>query len=142
MVSWQAVGPHRYRFEGDILCWTPMGEVTPEHATQVCRLFDQQAQKYGYVLWLVDAAGSLPVGVEARRIYAGWMETTSCPLYVAPYRAPVAASTMASLVMRGVQLRRGAMVYSQQSETEAQARGYLMTVRHQLRPPLAAGGTC
>lgn len=142
MSGWQALGPHRYRFEGDILWWCPSGEITAEHAAQVCRLFDQQAQQYGYVLWLVDAAGSLPVGVEARRIYAAWMEAATAPLYVAPFRAPVAASTMASLVMRGVQLRRGAAVYSQQSDTEAQARAYLTTVRHQLRLGRTVGSTC
>lgn len=141
MSAWQVVGPHRYRFEGDILYWSPTGEVTAEHAAQVCRLFDQQARSYGYVLWLVDGAGSLPVGAEARRVYAAWMEAATCPLYIAPFRAPVAATTMASLVLRAVQLRRGAAVYSQHSETEAQARGYLATVRQQLRPVLTAGGS-
>jgi hypothetical protein len=133
--EWQAVGPHRYRIDDDVLHWCPSGEVTAEHASQVCRLFSQQADRFGYVLWLIDAAASLPVGTEARRVYAAWMEASTRPLYVAPFRSPMPAFTMASLVMRGVQLRGGALVYSQHSDTEAQARAYLDRMRGQHQAP-------
>lgn len=130
------MGPHRYRIDEDVLFWCPSGEVTAEHASQVCKLFSQQADRFGYVLWLVDAAASVPVGNGARRVYAAWMEASTRPLYVAPFRSPVPAFTMASLVLRGVQLRGGALVYSQHSDTEEQARAYLDRMRGQQQAPL------
>lgn len=138
MSDWQPIGPHRYRIEDDIVFWCPDGEVAPEHAQAVCRLFDVQRARYGYVLWLIDAARSLPVGPDVRSVYAQWFTASAGRIAVAPFRAPIAASTMAALVVRAVQLRTQITVPSQPSNTEAEARAYLASMREQILQQRAA----
>lgn len=133
MFSWMSVGPHRYRIVGDVLYWWPCGEVTAEHARQVCQLFNSQRAAYGYVLWLINATQSLPVGLETRRVYASWMESSHCKLVSSVFNAPRPASTMAGLVLRAVQLRTDADMHVIQVESEAEAFAVLDAAREAIK---------
>lgn len=127
------MGSHRYRIAGDVLHWWPCGEVTAEHALQVCQLFNSQRAAYGYVLWLVNAAQSLPVGLETRRIYANWMASSHCKLVISVFNAPRPASTMANLVLRAVQLRTDADMRLTHVESEADAHAILTAARDAIK---------
>jgi hypothetical protein len=133
MFTWISVGPHRYRIAGDVLHWWPCGEVTAEHAQQVCQLFDAQRAAYGYVLWLVNATQSLPVGLDARRIYANWMATSHCKLVISVFNAPRPASTMATLVLRAVQLRTDADMQMTHVGSAAEALAILAAAREAIK---------
>jgi len=133
MLTWISVGTHRYRIAGDVLHWWPCGEVTVEHALQVCQLFDAQRAAYGYVLWLVNAAQSLPVGPGTRRIYANWMATSHCKLVISVFNSPIPASTMATLVLRAVQLRTDADMQMTNVGSEAEALAILAAAREAIK---------
>lgn len=129
MSAWTPLGPHRYRIEGDVFFWCPGGEVTPEHATSVCQIFDLMQTQHGYILWLIDATLSIPLPPDSRRIYAQWMSSSNCRLSVNVFQTSVAARTMADLVIRGVRLRAGVEVTSHVYTSELEARAGLVGER-------------
>lgn len=134
MSEWESLGPHQYRVEEDLLFWRPNGEVTSEHAQGVCMLFDKLVERNGYVLWLIDAARSVPVGHDARCVYAAWLAAhPQCNLCVGAFSASIAAHTTASLTVRGVWLLKGIAIPMERFSSEAESRAYLDGHRQALR---------
>ena len=141
MDDWTALGPHRYRLDGDMLYWRPAGEVLPEHVDAVCALLRQITDQYGYALWLVDALRSIPVGYESRRRYLHWLTQWQGALFMAVFRATVPASTAADLTMRAVRMLTSSEIESKTFDTEAAAWTYLREqAATQLRPTPRLGG--
>jgi hypothetical protein len=129
MAGFTPLGPHEYRIEEDLLYWRPAVEVTAEHAAGVCALFAQIMARFGHVLWLIDAEKSIPVGPATRRVYANWMESMPGRLFVAAFRPPMLARTMAELVVRATMLVSGKEIIMAHFATEPEARDYLRTQR-------------
>lgn len=132
MSEWTAVDSHFYRFEDDVFFWRPCGEVRGEHAQLVCQCLEQILKRCGYALWLVDAAGSVALGYEARRVYARWFAEQPRRIAIGTFKSPTAASTTAGLLLRGIQIVGGREVPLNLSEDEATARRYLEKKRAQL----------
>jgi hypothetical protein len=131
VVGWEPLRIHRYRLEEDLLFWRPQGEVQASDAAGVCLLFSGLIARHGYVLWLIDAEMSIPVGFETRRTYVRWIEQAQGPLFVGAFRAQRPAATTAALVVRATRLLHGSQVYNEVFPTESEARVWLSDSRQQ-----------
>ncbi len=129
MADWSRVGPHRYVLTDDMLFWRPDGGLLAEHAKIVCNLLGGIIQHHGYALWLVDAEHSLPLGHEARQIYASWLVQGHGRVAMASFRAKRLAQTTAVLVTRGIEMLAPRSLVYQACETETEARSYLAQQR-------------
>lgn len=129
MGEWRAIGPHRYQLEHDVFFWIPSGEVTAEHAAVVCEILGKQHARFGYALWLVDAGRSVPLGFEARRLYAQWMRSASMRVAVAAYNTNLAAQTTATLTAHAARLLTGEPIAMESFAQESDARAFLAEFR-------------
>ena len=131
--GWSAIGPHRYFLDQDLFRWSPSGEVHSDHARAVCELFDRQAAKYGYVLWLVNAKNSVPIGFETRRIYATHMRETHIRMAIASFGATLGARTTATLTAHAARLMTKSEIPLEDFDREDQARAFLIAQRERFK---------
>lgn len=125
------VGPHAYRLLDDIFHWEPHGEVLPAHAGKVCEIFQYQIDRFGYVLWRIDARGSIPLGLEARRLYALWFVEHKPHAAVAAFNAGRLPAAMATLTQQAVRLMSGHSFGHHTFDSEDEATAYLHQQRAQ-----------
>ena len=132
------VGPHAYRLLEDIFHWEPNGEVVLEHARRVCELFQHQIDRFGYLLWRIDARGSIPLGLEARRLYALWFVEHKPHAAVAAFNAGRLPAAMATLTQQAVRLMSGHSFGHHTFDGEDDATAYLHQQRVQFLAALAS----
>lgn len=128
-----AIGTHSFDMDGDILCLTIRGEMTPEDARHELALLAKLCDEQGYALVLVDLTHSTGMKPEARRSLAEWNRAPTRQA-TAFYGATLAARATAALLMNAkalVSQHRPSYMFF---ETEAQARAWLDDERVRLRP--------
>jgi hypothetical protein len=135
------VGPHAYRLLDDIFHWEPHGEVLPAHARRVCEIFHHQIDRYGYLLWRIDGRGSIPLGLEARRLYALWFVEHKPHAAVAAFGADRLPATLATLTRQAVRLMSGHSFGHQSFDSEDAATAYLHQQRAQFLTALRSAAS-
>lgn len=127
-----AIGTHSFDRDGDILCLTIRGEMTPDNARHELALLAKLCDEQGYALVLVDLTHSTAMKPEARRSLAEWNRAPNRQA-TAFFGATLAARATASLLMNAKTLvsqhRPNYMFF----ETEALARAWLESERVRLR---------
>jgi hypothetical protein len=136
-----AIGPHRYRLAEDVFEWAPQGEVLAEHVQRVCEILLRQLGRYGYILWKVDARGSVPLGLEARRFYALWIIEHQPRLALAAFGTSTLPATTAVLTQQAVRIKSGREFQMRNFATQEEAGEYLSEQRRQFRSELAAASS-
>lgn len=132
------IGPHRYRVAEDVFEWAPQGEVLAEHAQRVCEILTRMLGRYGYLLWRVDARGSLPLGLEARRFYALWLIERRPRLALAAFGISSALPlTTATLTKQAVRVKSGHEILTDNFASLEEADEYLREHRRLFRTELA-----
>jgi hypothetical protein len=133
------IGPHRYRIAGDVFEWAPEGEVLAEHAQRVCEILGRMLGLHGYVLWRVDARGSIPLGLEARRFYALWLIERRPLLALAAFgHSSALPLTTAKLTTQAVRIKSGHEILTDNFASVEEADEYLREHRQLFRDELAA----
>lgn len=136
------IGPHSYRVEDDIFHWEPHGEVLPDHVQTVCEWFLEQLRNRGYILWRIDARGSIPLGLEARRLYTYWFAEHKPRIALAAFNASILPATMATLTKQAVRLISGhdfpMANFSREDEATAYLREHGQRFREELGLALGA----
>lgn len=133
------IGPHRYRVAEDVFEWAPQGEVLAEHAQRVCEILGWMLGRYGYVLWRVDARGSVPLGLEARRFYALWLIERRPLLALAAFGSSSALPrTTATLTKQAVRIKSGHEILTDNFASVEEADEYLREHRQLFCSELAA----
>lgn len=120
-MNWQPIGPHRYRREDDLLYWQPDGEMTVEHIRAISAVFDELLARYGYVVYIIDARRSRPMGYDARREFVHWFDRSHPRFAAIGYGSPAEPRATAVLIVNAARLRgnREAVMHSAANEAEA-----------------------
>lgn len=136
------IGPHRYRVAEDVFEWAPQGEVLAEHARRVCEILASMIERYGYVLWRVDARGSVALGLEARRFYALWLIEHRPILALAAFgNSSALPATTAKLTKQAVRIKSGHEILTENFASVEEADEYLREHRQLFRTELAASAS-
>jgi hypothetical protein len=69
MSDWQSIGPHRYRFQGEVLYFEPHGEVTPSQAAAWLDVLVSHFERQGRGFLMVNARAIKPPSRYVRRMF-------------------------------------------------------------------------
>lgn len=139
MSEWTAVGLHRYRVEGDVLRGVPFGEVSPDQMAVVFALLDGILAIYGYALYLVDAARSIPLPHDTRRAFLHWIRRAQPRLSTVAYNSARESLATAVLVTNAARVLGHAPVAVLTADCEADARQLLDDERARHKAALGRG---
>lgn len=136
--QWIEVGPHRYRIDDDMLYATPFGELSVEHVGRVCTLLESILRRKGYVLYLIDARNSVPIGYESRRAYVRWFQEVRPRIITCAFGSAQEPRATAVFITNAARMLVGVETVMHSAETEAEARAFLATERERLLREIAA----
>jgi len=137
MREWQSIGPHRFRFEDDVLCFEPHGRLTP---TEVERWLDVvgshfEHQEQGFVM--VDAREFRPPSAKIRRMVLSGLRERGINPRVVGFGINVVLRAASRIILAVARKLYGVQFDMMQFATEKQAWDYVKMVRRLRRPALA-----
>lgn len=123
-LSWQSLGRHRYRIDGDTLWAVALDEINAEEGLLMCEKLLQVYREHGYVFEILDVRQGGAMGAEARRVNAAWHRDHPIEVEVIVLGANVLLRTVVTLFSNAVRLlgRSQLRVQFVASEEEALAR--------------------
>ena len=137
-MNWHPIGPHRYRFEEDYLRWQPEGEMTAEHVRSICLVFDGLLARHGYVIYVIDAKRSRPMGYDARRQFSQWFDVNRPRLAALGYGSGAEPRATAVLIVNAARLRGSREVVMHSVAREAEALALVTTERERFKREVAS----
>lgn len=131
--SFQRLGKHYVRVDGDIIWFFQMGQLELDEVMQMFQIGYGVAERYGYMLILGDARNALPPTAEARRYQLEQIKRRSLPSHTAIYGANFVVRAVVTLTQRAVELITGSPPPMSFAKDEAAARKCLDAARINLR---------
>lgn len=124
MSDWQSVGPHRFCYRDEVLCFEPHGELTLSQAEVWTGIISRHFQQQHQGVLLVDARDLMPPHAEVRRKFVSWWRDQEPRPRVIIFGANLLMRTVSRLILAAVrQLYRVELELSQcATEAEAWAR--------------------
>lgn len=123
METWQPIGKHRIRIEGDVIFVRAQGDITGPEVLTLCEHMLKIQQQYGWVFEIVDAHSAGAMSGEARRQNADWYRGHQLDVEAVVFGSSFVVRTLFSLFINAIRLlgSRQARVYFVASEAEARA---------------------
>lgn len=121
-------GKHELYHESDLVISRVKGVVTLADVQQLLSCFDEVLARHGHALLLADNAQFTSIDADARRLGARWA-TGKPVLGMATYNAGLAARTLLTLIMKGINLVSPRPLPFAFVKTESEARAWLAEQR-------------
>ncbi len=125
MSAWEQLGPHRYRFDGNVMHWEPHGIIQPAHADRFSRLLVGLYRQNGEAYCLSDASDAVPLSADARRAYVDVLKEARPQVVMAVFGASALMQISGRLVNGAARLLTGLEVNLRYFADRAQAEAYL-----------------
>jgi hypothetical protein len=123
--TWRSLGPHRFAVDGDLLLWSPQGEISEKEGDLISDEMVRIFLAKGYVLILIDGRNSPPLRYEVRRIYAEKLKRHKIRVAVGVYGGKPASRVIATLIVHAARLMSGVDMEIRCTATEAESRKFL-----------------
>ena len=131
METWQPIGKHRIRIEGDLIFVRAQGEITGPEVIVLCEHMLKVQQQYGWVFEIVDAHSAGAMSVEARRQNAQWYRSHQLDVEAVVFGSSFVTRTLFTLFINAVRLLGSSQARVHFVASEAEARALVERRRQQ-----------
>lgn len=123
METWQPIGKHSIRTEGDTIFVRAEGDITGPEVIELCEHMLKIQQQYGWVFEICDARSAGSMSTEARRQNADWYRKNRLDVEAVVYGSSFVMRTLFTLFVNAIRMlgSRQARVYFVATEAEAMA---------------------
>lgn len=134
MDTWEPLGKHLLRVEGDVVLARAQGTISGAEIVQLLDRMLQVERQYGHVFELVDARNGGSMDAEARRINGDWHKQHRIHIECAVFGASRLVQTLVTLMGNAFRLLGREQVHIHFAASEDEAWAWVTQRRSELAP--------
>jgi len=133
MTDWHSLGPHRFRYEDDVLYFEPQGVIEPEYASVWMETIGAHFQRNRTGFLIVDARKLMPPSHQVRRLFLTWLKQVPVRPRVVGFGVNLMVRAASRLVLAAARQLYGFELDLTVVATEADAWAHIEQQRRKLQ---------